>query len=102
MLEYLIMTILVAFLVFSALNMKNSKSIVSTTMDQAQRYYIQGYNLIKGGHSPEINGGWCEWSACIKVDGATQGYQERSCACPRPAGGGKCPSGLSYQKCALP
>jgi hypothetical protein len=79
MLEYLVMTVLIAFLIFSALNFKKDGSIGKTTVEQAQQYYKRGYDIISTGKGGAINGGWCE----------PTDLGERSCACPRPALGGK-------------
>lgn len=95
MIEYLVITILIAFLIFSALNFKQSGSIGNTTWSQAQSYYQSGYRIINQPDSQKkIDGGWCEWSDCV------DGYKERSCACPRPALGGVNCSGDSFQACS--
>ena len=82
MLEYLILTILIAFLVFSALNFKQNGSIGNSTIEQAQEYYKDGYKLIANETGGVTNGAWCAWGKCLN------GYRDRSCACPRPALGG--------------
>lgn len=93
MLEYLILSIFVAAVVFAALNFSKSGSIGNALIAQTQSYYQQGYKMIKDGKSKQIHGGWCEWSSCVN------GYQERDCACPRPAFDGKLCSGVSFQTC---
>ncbi len=100
MLEYLVMTVLIAFLIFSALNFKQGGSVGNTTVGMAQAYYKQGYTIIKSGQGGSIPGEWCEWGDCIQSSGGSGGFCERSCACPRPAlGGGQC-AGPSYKTCS--
>lgn len=94
MLEYIILTIFVAGLVFAALNFKKEGSIGNTLISQTQNYYKQGYKMIVTGTTKAVHGGWCEWSSCIN------GYKERDCACPRPVLGGHACSGASFMACA--
>ena len=46
MLEYLVMTIMVAFIVFAALNFNKSGSAGKSMMMQAQEWYKRGYQNI--------------------------------------------------------
>lgn len=47
MLEYLVMTILIAFLAFSAMNLKKPGSVGNKVMEKAHEYYMKGYQAIK-------------------------------------------------------
>ncbi|NTV29062.1 MAG: hypothetical protein HGA80_03165 [Candidatus Omnitrophica bacterium] len=112
MLEYLLVTTLIAFLVFFALMGKNS--MMMDLFHEVNFYYDAGGKALAGGcflaptsltdknhqgtlvvRTPQaIVGGWCPWGACI------EGYQERECACPRPAFGGAICSGSPTQSCS--
>ncbi len=94
MLEYLILVIFVAGLIFAALNFKKQGSVGNTLIEQTQNYYKQGYKMIVTGKTKPLDGGWCEWSSCIN------GYKERDCACPRPVLGGRNCAGPSYMACS--
>ncbi|MBF0388213.1 MAG: thrombospondin type-1 domain-containing protein [Candidatus Omnitrophica bacterium] len=91
LLEYLILLGLVAFLALASFR---PHGVIDETVNATKDYYRSGARAILGGFYNDngnvimqdpapIDGGWCEFSACIN------GYRVRECACPRPAFGGR-------------
>lgn len=93
MMEYLLIMVAVAFLVFGLFKAGSGGGIIDQTRQTANQYFNSGVMAIMGGHydpntgtyidaNPQpINGGWC-------ASGHVNGRTVRECACPRPAFGG--------------
>ncbi len=91
-LEYLLLCGIVALVVITAFSKNGFMNQVRSTSNV---YYEQITNVIMGDDVEPINGGWCEWSLCVKPGT----YHFRTCECPAPAfGGAPCP-GESSQFC---
>jgi hypothetical protein len=101
MLEYLIVMVVIAAVVFGAFGVKEG-GFLDKTRISANSYFDTGAAAIMGGYYESggsgttgnyielnpapINGGWCQGHV---VNGRTV----RECACPRPAFGGAACSG---------
>ncbi len=79
--EYLLLSSVVATLVFMAFARGGFMSQVHNT---ANEYYEDAARVIMGDNPKPINGGWCEWTPCSP--GVATSY--RTCECPSPAFGG--------------
>lgn len=102
MLEMLLLTAVVAAVVITALlQSSGSGNFLERARTAAEVYYNQAlrglvagnYDTTKRSDPLPVAGGWCSCGACFN------GYQERECACPRPAFGGANCSGDQMLVC---
>ena len=98
MMEYLLVMVAVAFLVFGLFKAGSGGGLIEQTRQTTNQYFNSGAMAIMGGYydpatgtykevNPQpVDGGWC---SC----GHANGHTVRECACPRPAFGGNPCSG---------
>ncbi len=108
MLEYLVVMVVIAVVVFGAFT-ANRGGMIDKTRDVANRYFDTGAAAIMGGYyewnqatggerfvpvNPNpINGNWCNQTRLVN------GFLARECACPRPAFGGAACEGNAVVQC---
>ncbi len=100
MMEYLLVMIAVAFLVFGIFKAGSGGGLIDQTRQTTNQYFNSGVMAIMGGYydpathmyidanPTPVDGGWC-------ASGQANGHTVRECACPRPAFGGKACAGAA-------